>query len=202
MRPRRAPGLRSRAGHHGRTPERHVSTALHIALTAAGMRALGVAEDVIARLFRRNSSPAWRARRGARGGSATSAPARRRIGAGAAHESRTSCSCCMPGPICTRGARRWKRRDSDAALPCSTTLPTTRHGRQGAVRLYRRRQPAALDWSGERQPGTTADLDYGNLIARRRVPAGLSERVRPVSPIGRCSIREQDAARMLAGCRG
>jgi hypothetical protein len=65
--------------------ERHISTALHVALTAAGMRALGVADSVIAgfsaEFITGMAADAW----------ATWQRARRRGGAGAVRGNRTCC---------------------------------------------------------------------------------------------------------------
>ena len=84
-------------------------------------------------------------------------------------------------------------RASATALPCSIRLSDQRHGRQGAVRLHRRRQPAAHGLVGRTPARHDADLDYGNLLTAGEFLLGYATST-AFTPTGRCSIRRSRRA--------
>ncbi len=135
---------------------------MHIALTASGMRALGVAESVVdgfsAEFVSGMAGEEGRSRR--LGDVGSSAPSLWRWGG---RRNRTCCSCCMPKRTSRRGACR-SRRGSAAVLPCSTGCTRATWAAQEPFGFTDGVSQPRIDWSGEREPGTTADLDYGNLL--------------------------------------
>jgi deferrochelatase/peroxidase EfeB len=144
--------------------ERHISTALHVALTAAGMRALGVADSVIAgfsaEFITGMAADEGRSRR--LGDVAASAPSGWRWGG--AREPHVLLML-----YAETGLDAWRAQVETASFrqgfAVLETLPTSdMHGKEPFGFTDGVSQPR-LDWSAERQPGTSADLDYGNLLS-------------------------------------
>jgi len=136
--------------------------ALQIALTAAGMRALGVADSVIsgfsAEFISGMTGEEGRSRRlGDVGGSA---PSQWRWGG--AREPHILLMLFADADLDT-----W-RRELEAGLgglDVLDRLPTTNMGGMEPFGFTDGVSQPRIDWFGDRQPDTTADLDYGNLIA-------------------------------------
>jgi deferrochelatase/peroxidase EfeB len=142
--------------------QRHVSHALQIALTADGMRALGVAESVIdgfsAEFVSGMTGEEGRSRRlGDVGGSA---PLLWRWGGAQvphvllmlyAHENLDA----------WRHQIEWGLGNGLAVLD---GLSTTDMGGVEPFGFTDGVSQPSIDWSGEREPGTTADVEYGNLL--------------------------------------
>jgi deferrochelatase/peroxidase EfeB len=144
--------------------DQHIATALHVALTASGMRALGVAETVIAGFSAEFIS-----------GMAGDEGRSRRLG---------DVAVDAPSGWLWGGAREphlllmlyaeteldaWRRQIETASfrqgfsiletLQTSDMAGTEPFGFTDGVSQPR------LDWSAERRPGTSADLEYGNLLS-------------------------------------
>ena len=140
----------------------HVTRALHIALTADGMRALGVADSVIdqfsAEFIAGMAGDEARSRRlGDVGGNA---PSLWRWGA-----AQTPHMALML--YAETDIDAW-RLEIEAELGPGVAIidrlsTTDMEGREPFGFLDGVSQPR-IDWSGGREPGTTADLEYGNLL--------------------------------------
>ena len=174
------------------------ATAMQVALSAGGLRALGLPEPMLAGFSR--GVPLRHGGRGAarRAGWATSAPTRRGLAWGGREVPDVLVVLYAAAGRARRAARAGRRRTpSRRRFDASRELATTEHGRTRAVRLHRRHQPAATRLAKASDAGRDADLAYGNLIAAGRIPARLSQRVRPVSPTGRCSMPDAPGAALL-----
>ncbi len=144
--------------------DRHITTALHVALTATGMRALGVAEGVIAgfaaEFISGMAGEEGRSRR--LGDVAASAPSEWRWGG--AREPHV-----LVMLYAETGLAAWRQQIETASFrqgfAILQTLQTTdMNGREPFGFTDGVSQPR-LDWSAERQPGTSADVEYGNLLS-------------------------------------
>jgi deferrochelatase/peroxidase EfeB len=139
-----------------------VDRALHIALTAGGMRALGVPEDVIdgfsAEFIAGLARDEGRSRR--LGDVGTSAPSLWRWG----------------GPqephmllmlYAAENLNAWRAQIEaglGGGLAVLDRLSTADMGGEEPFGFLDGVSQPRIDWSAEREPGTTADLDYGNLL--------------------------------------
>jgi deferrochelatase/peroxidase EfeB len=144
--------------------ERRITTALHVALTAAGMRALGVAEGVIsgfsAEFITGMAGDDGRSRR--LGDVAANAPSGWHWGG--AREPHVLLML-----YAETGLDTWRQQIETAGFrqgfAVLETLETSdMNGREPFGFTDGVSQPR-LDWSAERQPGTSADLEYGNLLS-------------------------------------
>ena len=150
-----------------------VSRALHIALTAGGMRALGVAE-ASSTDFPLSSSPAWQATRDGRAASATWGPARLRCGAGAVHKSRT----CLLMLYAAENLDAWRLQIEAGlgnGLAVLDRLSTTDMGGEEPFGFMDGVSQPRIDWSGEREPGHDGRSRLRQSADGGRVPAGLSQ---------------------------
>jgi deferrochelatase/peroxidase EfeB len=144
--------------------ERGVSTVLQIALSAGGMRSLGVAERIIAGFSAEfQSGMAGQEGRSRRlGDIGASAPSRWRWGAASVPDALVMLAA-------ENGLSSWREHvltdPFGRGFEILAELPTSdMHGREpfGFADGVSQPQP---DWHGKRRPGTSADLQYGNLIA-------------------------------------
>jgi deferrochelatase/peroxidase EfeB len=141
----------------------HITTALQIALTASGMRALGVPESVIAgfsaEFVSGMAGEEGRSRR--LGDVGPSAPTHWRWGGDS-----------EPHVLLTLYAESdiiaWQRQIEASGLGSGfailATLPTSDMGGKEPFGFADGISQPQLDWSGQRRPGTKADLEYGNLL--------------------------------------
>ena len=179
----RARWLAARAGRQRGDRGPLPPTALQVAFSATGLRALGVPTTSSSRLRGRVRRRARHRRRTARAASATSAPTIRRAGSGAA-------------------VRRGAARAGDASTPCraSSTPPAHDLKRNWAAgfELIALAADHATWAASSRSASPTASaspsstgsasspargrdrLAYRNLALPRRVPARLPQRVRPL----------------------
>ena len=180
MRLRHAPGLRARpVRHHDRaTRQAHVSRALHIALTAGGMRALGVAESVIdgfsAEFIAGMAGDEGRSRR--LGDVGASAPSLWRWGgrAGAAHAAH-AVRRGEPGRVARSdrsGPRQWPCRARPAAHDATWAARSRSASSMASASRDRLVRRTRAGHDGRPRLRQSAD--------RGRIPAGLSQRVRPL----------------------
>ena len=144
--------------------ERRITTALQVALTATGMRTLGVAESVIAgfsaEFISGMAGDESRSRR--LGDVADNAPSGWRWGG--AREPHVLLML-----YAETGLDAWRQQLETAnfrqGFSVLETLRTSdMNGREPFGFTDGVSQPR-LDWSAERQPGTNADLEYGNLLS-------------------------------------
>jgi deferrochelatase/peroxidase EfeB len=143
--------------------QQHISTAMHIALTAAGLRALGVAENVVAgfsaEFVSGMAGEEGRSRR--LGDVGASAPSQWRWGG--AREPHVLLMLYAETDLAA-----WRRQVEATGLGAGftvlDTLQTSDMGGKEPFGFTDGVSQPELDWSGERQPGTDADLDYGNLL--------------------------------------
>ena len=144
--------------------EGSVSTLLQVALTADGMRSLGVAEQIVAGFSPEfQSGMAGQEGRSRRlGDIGASAPSRWRWGA-----------YWVPDVLMMLAARTglssWREQVVTdlfgRGFEILEELATSdMHGKEPFGFVDGVSQPQ-LDWDGKRRPGTSADLEYGNLIA-------------------------------------
>lgn len=139
-----------------------VIRALHIALTASGMRALGVPDTVIdgfsAEFISGMAGDEGRSRR--LGDVGDSAPSRWRWGG--AQEPHVLLML-----YAKENLEAW-RLEIEAGLGTGLAvldrLYTSDMGGEEPFGFTDGVSQPRVDWSGEREPGTTADLDYGNLL--------------------------------------
>ena len=166
MRLRHAPGLASRRESITtieKLRQARVSRALHIALTAGGMRALGVAESVIdgfsAEFIAGLAGDEGRSRR--LGDVGTSAPSLWRWGG-----PQEPHMLLMLYAEENLDAWRASDRSGSRQWPCRArpARPRRDMGGEEPFGFMDGVSQPRIDWSGEREPGTTADLDYGNLL--------------------------------------
>jgi deferrochelatase/peroxidase EfeB len=137
--------------------------ALHIALTADGLRAIGVAESIIdgfsAEFISGMSGEEGRSRR--LGDVGSSAPSQWSWGGGQ-----------VPHVLLMLYANdtldAW-RQEIEAGLGTGLVvlarLTTTDMGDEEPFGFQDGVSQPSVDWTGEREPGTTDDLDYGNLLS-------------------------------------
>jgi deferrochelatase/peroxidase EfeB len=144
--------------------ETHITSALHVALTASGMRALGVADGVIAgfsaEFISGMATDEGRSRR--LGDVGTNAPSSWRWG-----------SAREPDVLlmlyAETGLAAWRAQIETASFHQSFTViealqSSDMDGKEPFGFIDGVSQPR-VDWSAERQPGTSADLEYGNLLS-------------------------------------
>ena len=142
---------------------RHVTTALHVALTASGMRALGVAENVVAgfsaEFVSGMAGEEGRSRR--LGDVGASAPSLWRWGG--PREPHALLMLYAETDIAA-----WRQQIEATGLGAGfavlDTLRTTDMGGKEPCGFTDGVSQPRMDWIGERQPGTTADVEYGNLL--------------------------------------
>jgi deferrochelatase/peroxidase EfeB len=135
---------------------------LQIALTAAGMRALGVADSVIsgfsAEFISGMTGEEGRSRR--LGDVGSSAPSQWRWGG-----AREPHILLMLFAEANLDAWRLELEAGLRGLDVLDRLPTTNMGGVEPFGFTDGVSQPRIDWFGDRQPHTTADLEYGNLIA-------------------------------------
>jgi len=143
--------------------EQRVDRALHVALTAEGMRALGAADSVIggfsAEFIAGMAGDESRSRR--LGDVSRSAPSLWRWG-----------SAPVPHVLvmlyAKQGLDAWRLQieaDLGPGLAVLDRLATTDMGGAEPFGFTDGVSQPSIDWTGKREPGTTADLDYGNLLS-------------------------------------
>ncbi len=147
--------------------------------------------------FPPNSSPAWQATRDARAASATWVPTRRRGGAGAAHGAARAADAVRRDRTWTRGALQIETAGLRQGFAVLETLADQRHGRRGAVWLHRWRQPAAHRLVRRAPARHERRSRLRQPAQRRRVPAGLSQRI---WPLYRSSIARSEPAGRARCC--
>ena len=143
------------------------ATALQIALSATGSARLGVARIHHRWHSRPSSCRAWQATRRARAGWAMwarNAPALLELGR-RGRAGRPADALCRSGQLAA-----WKAELTasirQSGFDVMDGARHHRHGRQGTVRLHRRRQPAADRLVGQAQAGNArSDPEYGNLLS-------------------------------------
>ena len=143
--------------------KQHVSTALQIAMTASGMRALGVAERVVggfsAEFVSGMTGEEGRSRR--LGDVGTSAPMQWRWGG--EREPHVLLMLYAEADV-----DAWRRQIEASGLGTGfavlDTLSTSDMGGKEPFGFTDGISQPQMDWSGERQPGTNADIEYGNLL--------------------------------------
>jgi deferrochelatase/peroxidase EfeB len=140
-----------------------VGRALHVALTVDGLRALGVPDAVIggfsAEFIAGMSDDAARSRR--LGDVGANAPSEWRWGAA----EKPHVAVMLYAEDAVDVWRLQVEADLGRGLVVLGRLYTTdMDGKEPFGFLDGISQPR-IDWSGERQPGTSADLDYGNVLA-------------------------------------
>jgi Dyp-type peroxidase family len=143
--------------------ENAAETVLQIAFSAAGMRALGVAEPVIAgfsaEFVAGIAGDEARSRR--LGDVGANAPSRWRWGAETQPD--------LMVMLCAKtDLDAWRARiateDFGQGFALIEELPTTNMEQKEPFGFRDGVSQPQLDWHGARKPGTDADLDYGNLI--------------------------------------
>ena len=144
--------------------ERRIATALHVALTATGMRALGVAEGVItgfsAEFISGMAGDEGRSRR--LGDVAVNAPSGWRWGG--AREPHVLLMLYAES-----GLDEWRQHIETASFRQGFAIleilqTSNMNGKEPFGFTDGVSQPR-LDWSAVRRPGTSADLEYGNLLS-------------------------------------
>ncbi|MBV8889035.1 MAG: peroxidase [Alphaproteobacteria bacterium] len=143
---------------------REVSNLLQVALSAGGLRALGVTEPVMAgfapEFLSGMAGQEGRSRR--LGDVGANAPARWRWG----HRRVPDVLLMLAAKTDLAG---WRDRVTTAAFrqgfEILEELPTSDMGGREPFGFVDGLSQPRLDWDGARRPGTAADLDYGNLIA-------------------------------------
>jgi deferrochelatase/peroxidase EfeB len=143
--------------------QQHVTTALQIAFTASGMRALGVTENVVAgfsaEFVSGMAGEEGRSRR--LGDVGPSAPTQWRWGG-----EREPHVLLMLYAEADIGA--WRRQIESPGFgqgfAVLDTLQTSDMGGKEPFGFADGISQPQLDWSGERQPGTSDDIEYGNLL--------------------------------------
>ena len=192
--------------------DRHMATALQVALTADGMRALGVADNVIAgfsaEFVAGMAGEEARSRR--LGDVGANAPSRWRWGAA----ERVPDALAML--YAEQGLASWRQRIATDSFrrgfAIIEELATSNMGGREPFGFMDGVSQPYLDWSGNRRPGTDADLEYGNLIAPGEFLLGyrneyglytdrpLLDAARPGAPI--LPPAEDDPARRDLGRNG
>jgi deferrochelatase/peroxidase EfeB len=139
-----------------------VVRALHIALTAEGMRALGVADTVVdgfsSEFVAGMSGDEGRSRR--LGDLGDSAPSRWRWGGAQVPD-------ILVMLYAENGVEAWCRQieaEVRGALTVLDRLDTSDMGGEEPFGFADGISQPRVDWRGERDPGKTADSDYGNLL--------------------------------------
>ena len=150
-----------------------LAEATQCAITAAGLRALGVRNPPSGD-FIRSSSTAWPATRTARCDSATSAPMRQTSGHGASEiASRMRSSCCSARPErigdLVRETCEAAERSGFSAIE---TLPTADMGDIEPFGFADGISQPVFDWDLVRTPGTKADRAFTNRIALGEILLG------------------------------
>jgi deferrochelatase/peroxidase EfeB len=144
--------------------DRHITTALHVALTASGMRALGVAEGVIAgfsaEFISGMAGEEGRSRR--LGDVAASAPSEWRWGG--AREPHVLLMLYAETDLSAL-RQQIETVGFNQGFDVLVTLQTSDMGGREPFGFTDGVSQPRLDWSGQRRPGTNADLEYGNLLS-------------------------------------
>jgi deferrochelatase/peroxidase EfeB len=140
-------------------------TVLQVALTAAGLRALAVADDIVAGFSAEFVSGLTEPNRSRRlGDVGEDAPPHWDWGWAEREPHVLAMLYALPGQLDALRARI-ATADFAAGFAVAQTLPTSdMKGHEPFGFLDGVSQPA-IDWDGRRTPDTDADLDYGNLIA-------------------------------------